>query len=173
MLASSDCAPGRTSEPLALLPGTGHDFSGHLSLLLGRRSLAKASSVLLGPGTYWLHPPAALPKPRVDQHSRHFQHRPCPPYGQSRERDRAYTCTLHEVGDLPARCPQAIALTYAQHARCKCRQYFDSAAAKLAPPHEPGHASGSRPSTTVVTNAEGWYLGSRLTEGGRNHATDG
>jgi Zn-dependent protease len=29
------------------------------------------------------------------------------------------------------------------------------------------------PSTTVVTNTEGWYLGSRLTEGGRNHATDG
>jgi hypothetical protein len=29
------------------------------------------------------------------------------------------------------------------------------------------------PNTTVVTNAESWYLGSRLTEGGRNHATDG
>lgn len=28
-------------------------------------------------------------------------------------------------------------------------------------------------STTVVTNVEGWYLGSGLTEGGRNHATDG
>ena len=27
-------------------------------------------------------------------------------------------------------------------------------------------------STTVVTNAEGWYLGSRLTAGGWNHATD-
>jgi hypothetical protein len=32
-------------------------------------------------------------------------------------------------------------------------------------------SSGS--STTVVTNAEGWYLGSRLTEGGRNHAPEG
>ena len=31
----------------------------------------------------------------------------------------------------------------------------------------------ARPSTTVVTNAEGWYRGSRLTEGGWNHATDG
>jgi hypothetical protein len=115
-----------------------------------RRSLAKASSVLLGPGTYWPHPtegitrPAALPKPRVAQHSRHFQHRPGPPYGQSRDRDRAYTRTLHEVGDLPSRCPRAIALTYAQHACCKCHQYFNSAAAKLAPPHEPGHASGPR-----------------------------
>jgi hypothetical protein len=28
------------------------------------------------------------------------------------------------------------------------------------------------PSTTVVTKARSWYLGSGLTEGGRNHATD-
>jgi hypothetical protein len=28
-------------------------------------------------------------------------------------------------------------------------------------------------STTVVTNAGGWYLGSRRMEGGWNHATDG
>jgi hypothetical protein len=30
-----------------------------------------------------------------------------------------------------------------------------------------------RLSTTVVTNAESWYLGSELAEGGRNHATEG
>jgi len=28
------------------------------------------------------------------------------------------------------------------------------------------------PNTTVVTNARSWYLGSGLTEGGWNHATD-
>jgi hypothetical protein len=123
---------------------------GAFVITFGRRSLAKASSVLLGPGMYWPHPtegitrPAALPKPRVAQHSRHFQHRPCPPYAQSRDRDWAYTRTLHEVGDFPSRCPRAIALTYAQYACCKRRQYFNSAAAKLAPPHEPGHTSGPR-----------------------------
>ena len=94
---------------------------------------------MLGPGTYCPDPtegitrPEDLPKPRVVQSSRNFPHRPCPRCGKSCYRDRVFTRTLHDVGDLISGRPREIALTYSQHYCCKCRTYFNADASALAP----------------------------------------
>jgi transposase len=93
-----------------------------------------------GPGEYRPDPtegitcPEDLPKPRVVQQSRNFQHRPCPRCGTSCYRDRVFTRTLHDVGDLVSGRPRDIELTYSQHHCCRCRTYFNADASDLAPP---------------------------------------
>jgi hypothetical protein len=95
---------------------------------------------MLGPGAYCPDPtegitrPEDLPKPRVVQQSRNFKHRPCPRCGKSSYRDRVFTRTLHDVGELISGRPRDIALTYSQHYCCKCRKYFNADASDLAPP---------------------------------------
>jgi transposase len=93
-----------------------------------------------GPGEYRPDPtegitrPEDLPTPRVVQQSRNFKHRPCPRCGKSCYRDRVFTRTLHDVGDLVSGRPRDIELTYSQHHCCKCRTYFNADASDLAPP---------------------------------------
>lgn len=95
---------------------------------------------MVGPGAYCPDPaegvtrPEDLPKPRVVQHSRNFTHRPCPRCGKSCYRDRVFTRTLHDVGDLISGRPREIVLTYSQHYCCKCHKYFNADASALAPP---------------------------------------
>ena len=95
---------------------------------------------MLGPGAYCPDPtegitrPEELPKPHLVQQSRNFKHRPCPRCGKSSYRDRVFTRTLHDVGDLISGRPRDIALTYSQHYCCKCRKYFNTDASDLAPP---------------------------------------
>ena len=61
---------------------------------------------MLGPGAYCPDPtegitrPEDLPKPHLVQQSRNFKHRSCPRCGKSSYRDRVFTRTLHDVGDL-------------------------------------------------------------------------
>jgi hypothetical protein len=95
---------------------------------------------MLGPGAYCPDPTegitrlADLPKPRVVQQSRNCKHRPCPRCGKSSYRDRVFTRTLHDVGELISGRPRDIALTYSQHDGCKCRKYCNADASDLAPP---------------------------------------
>src|SRR5215470_16009466 len=59
-----------------------------------------------GPGEYLpdssegITRPEDLPKPCVVPRSRNYRHRPCPRCGKSCYRDRVFTRTLHDVGDL-------------------------------------------------------------------------
>jgi hypothetical protein len=93
-----------------------------------------------GPGEYRPDPtegitrPQDLPKPRIVPHSRNYSHRPCPRCGKSCHRDRVFTRTLHDVGDLVSGRPRDIQLTYSQHHCCRCRKYFNADASDLAPP---------------------------------------
>ena len=95
---------------------------------------------MLGPGVYCPDPtegitrPEDLPTPHMVQQSRNFKHRPCSRCGKSSYRDRVFTRTLHDVGDLISGRPRDIALTYSQHYCCKCRKYFNADASDLAPP---------------------------------------
>jgi len=93
-----------------------------------------------GPGEYLpdssegITRPEDLPKPCVVPRSRNYRHRPCPRCGKSCYRDRVFTRTLHDVGDLVSGRPRDLRLTYSQHHCCKCRQYFNADASDLAPP---------------------------------------
>ena len=95
---------------------------------------------MLGPGAYCPDPtegisrPEDLPKPHMVQQSRNFKHRPCPRCGKSSYRDRVFTRTLHDVGDLLSGRPRDSALPYAQHDCCPCQKSCNAAAADLAPP---------------------------------------
>lgn len=92
------------------------------------------------PGEYWSDPtegitnPADLPKPRVVQRRCSFTHRPCPQCGREAPRDKTFTRTLHELGDLKLGLPKDIELTYSQHHCCKCNKYFNADCSKIAPP---------------------------------------
>jgi len=93
-----------------------------------------------GPGEYRPDPtegitrPEDLPQAKVVQQSRNFKHRPCPRCGKSCYRDKTFTRTLHDVGDLVSGRPRAIELTCSQHHCTKCRKYFNADATDLAPP---------------------------------------
>ena len=93
-----------------------------------------------GPGEYRRDPtegitcPEDLPKAKVVKQSRNFKHRQCPRCGRSCYRDKTFTRTLHDVGDLVSGRPRDIELTYSQHYCCKCRKYFNADVSDLAPP---------------------------------------
>src|SRR6185295_12137187 len=94
---------------------------------------------MLGPGAYCPDPPAGitrpedLPKPRVAQQSRNCKPRPCPRCGKRRSRDRVFTRTLHDVGELISGRPREIALTSSPHYGCQGRTYGNAEASALAP----------------------------------------
>jgi hypothetical protein len=101
---------------------------------------AKEGYAMPGPGEYRPDPtegitrPEDLPKPKIIKQSRNFKHRPCPRCGKSCYRDKTFTRTLHDVGDLVSGRPRDIVLTYSQHHCTKCRKYFNADVTDLARP---------------------------------------
>ena len=75
-----------------------------------------------------------LPKPRIKNLSRSYRHRSCPRCGRSACRDKVFTRTLHDLGDLAANCPVDLVLTYSQHHCSRCGKYFNADATDLADP---------------------------------------
>lgn len=73
-----------------------------------------------------------LPKPKVQKFSRNYRHRLCPRCGRSAGRDKVFTRTLHDVGDLAANRPVDLVLTCSQHYCSRCRKYFNADATDLA-----------------------------------------
>ena len=78
--------------------------------------------------------PEDLPKAKLVPQRRNFKHRPCPRCGKSCYRDKTFTRTLHDVGDLVSGRPRDLELTYSQHHCTRCRKYFNADATDLAPP---------------------------------------
>ena len=98
---------------------------------------SSSTSSKLGPGEY--QPDRAftriedLPKPKIIKESRNESHRPCPRCKKPAPRERVFTRTLHDVGDLVSGRPQELHITYSQH-HCKaCRKYFSADLTEVAP----------------------------------------
>jgi hypothetical protein len=75
-----------------------------------------------------------LPQPKIIRRSRNFKRRPCPKCGHSSYRDRIFTRTLHDLGDLAANRPRDLVITYSQHRCSRCRCYFNADLSDLAAP---------------------------------------
>ena len=94
-----------------------------------------------GPGEYLPDPtagitdPKDLPKAKIIRRSRNYRSRPCPRCGKRCGRDRVFTRTLHDVGDLVCGRPRDIQLVYSQHHCTRCRQYFPADTADYASPN--------------------------------------
>lgn len=73
-----------------------------------------------------------LPKPRSKTVSRNYRHRLCPRCGRSAGREKVFTRTLHDLGDLAANRPVDLVLTYSQHHCTGCGKYFYADATDLA-----------------------------------------
>ena len=76
-----------------------------------------------------------LPQPKLIRRSRSFKRRQCPWCGHSAYRDRVFTRTLHDLGDLAANRPRDLVITYSQHCCSCCRKYFNADLSDLALPH--------------------------------------
>jgi len=73
-----------------------------------------------------------LPKPKIKNLSRNYRHRLCPRCGRSAGREKVFTRTLHDLGDLAANCPVDLVLTYSQHHCSGCGKYFNADTTDLA-----------------------------------------
>jgi hypothetical protein len=76
-----------------------------------------------------------LPKAKIIQRSRNYQFQPCPRCDNRCGRDRVFTRTLHDVGDLVAGRPRDIHLTYSQHHCTRCGKYFNADTSDYARPN--------------------------------------
>jgi len=76
-----------------------------------------------------------LPKSKRLERSRSYRRRPCPHCGRSAYRNRTFTRTLHDLGDLAANRPRDLVITYSQHRCSCCRRYFNVDLRDLAEPH--------------------------------------
>ncbi len=98
----------------------------------------KASSTKLGPGEYL--PDVAfqrvedLPKPKLVKQRREAQSRPCPKCGRPAPRDKTFTRTLYDLGDLELGRPRTLQISYSQHYCTPCRKYFNTDLSDLAAP---------------------------------------
>jgi len=98
----------------------------------------KASSTKLGPGEYL--PDVAfqrvedLPKPKLVKQRREAQSRPCPKCGRPAPRDKTFTRTLYELGDLELGRPRTLQISASQHYCTPCRKYFNTDLSDLAAP---------------------------------------
>jgi len=90
------------------------------------------ASVLLPEG---ITKPEDLPKAKILRRSRSYTHQPCPRCGKRCGRDRVFTRTLHDVGDLVATRPRDIQLVYSQHHCTRCRRYFNADTSDYALPN--------------------------------------
>jgi len=66
--------------------------------------------------------PAAKVKPRC----RVYKKQPCPQCGHASYRDKEFTRTLHDLGDLGANRPIDLLVRYSQHYCSKCHKYFNA-----------------------------------------------
>ena len=98
----------------------------------------KASSTKLGPGEYL--PDVAfqrvedLPKPKLVKQRREAQSRPCPKCGRPAPRDKTFTRTLYDLGDLELGRPRTLQISSSQHYCTPCRKYFNTDLSDLAAP---------------------------------------
>jgi hypothetical protein len=76
-----------------------------------------------------------LPKPRRVRRSRNYPRRKCPRCGHSAYRNRVFTRTLHDLGDLAANRPRDLVVTYSQHRCSRCDTYFNADLSDLAFPN--------------------------------------
>jgi len=75
-----------------------------------------------------------LPKPKIVRRSRNFKRRKCPYCDYSAYRDKVFTRTLHDLGNLAANRPRDIVVTYSQHCCSRCKRYFNADTSDLADP---------------------------------------
>ena len=75
-----------------------------------------------------------LPKAKTKCRSRVYKKRPCSCCGNAACREKIYTRTLHDLGDLAANHPIDIVLRFSQHRCSQCRKYFNVGYRDLADP---------------------------------------
>jgi hypothetical protein len=78
-----------------------------------------------------------LPTPKRIERSRSYPRRRCPHCGHSAYRNRTFTRTLHDLGDLAANRPRDLVVTYSQHRCSRCKTFFNVDLSDLAYPN--GH----------------------------------
>lgn len=67
-----------------------------------------------------------LPAVKIKPCSRLYQKQPCPQCGHASYRDKVFTRTLHDLGDLAANRRVDRIVRYSQHRCSKCRKYFNA-----------------------------------------------
>ena len=75
-----------------------------------------------------------LAKSKTKRRSRSRKKAPCPCCEHSAYRDKVFTRTLHDLGDLAANQPVDLLVTYSQHRCSKCNKYFNVDLTDLADP---------------------------------------
>jgi hypothetical protein len=104
----------------------------------GRTEFFLENVRMTGPGEYLPDPTEGitrvedLPKPRSVRRSRSYRRRRCPRCGHSAYRDRTFTRTLHDLGDLAANRPRDLVITYSQHCCSGCGKCFSVDLSDLA-----------------------------------------
>ena len=76
-----------------------------------------------------------LPKPQSIRRSRNYPRRRCPRCGHCAYRNRTFTRTLHDLGDLAANRPRDWVITYSQHRCSRCGKFFNIDLSDLALPN--------------------------------------
>ena len=76
-----------------------------------------------------------LPEPKIIHRQRSFKRRKCPWCGNAAYRDKVFTRTLHDLGDLAADRPRDLVVTCSQHCCSRCRRYFNVDLWDLADPN--------------------------------------
>lgn len=95
---------------------------------------------MIGPGEYvpditeGITRPEDLPPPRIVRRRRVYRKRPCPRCGHKALRYAIDSRRLFDLGDLQARCPVEVHVTFSRH-RCRvCRRCFAVDLSALAVP---------------------------------------
>lgn len=73
-----------------------------------------------------------LPKAKKKRRSRNYRRRRCPHCDHSAYRDKVFTRTLHDIGDLTANRPIDLVVTFSQHCCSRCGKYFNADVSDLA-----------------------------------------
>ena len=75
-----------------------------------------------------------LPAAKIKPRSHIYKKRPCPVCGHSSYRDKIFTRTLHDLGDLGMNRPIDLVVRYSQHRCSSCQRYFNADLTDLADP---------------------------------------
>jgi len=110
------------------------------SRIVSEERIFLGESIMAGPGDYvpditeGINCIEDLPKAKTKSRSRVYKKRPCPCCGYAACREKIYTRTLHDLGDLAANHPIDIVLRFSQHRCSQCRKYFNVDYRDLADP---------------------------------------